>query len=743
MAERGYCDYCKLPLPRPFWSRSDTREEETPGPDEPRYCCFGCRFAAAVVHESGDEGAVRWTLTRLGLAIFFTMNVTVFTMGLWTIGIYEAEGASRMAASYQDVFRYLALLFSLPVLFLLGWPLFESAIDGLGRGIFSTDLLLSAGVLAAYGYSAASVASGHGHVYFEVGCIILVFVTLGRWLEAVGKLETTHVLDGLEKLLPTDVRRVSDGVETLVAREAVRAGDCLRVLPGERFPADGRLLAHHASVDEQVLTGESRPIDKGPGDAVFGGTLDLDGNVLIEVSASGPEAALSRLVQLVRQARESKGRYERLADRISSWFFPCIGVIASLTLAVHWRLEGLERGLLAALAVTLIACPCALGLATPMAVWTALGRAANRQVLFKSGETLERLAEIRAIRFDKTGTLTTGTPVVSAYVPDGVTDPDLIVRRAAGLALCSPHALSTAIGRFAAATVGAKAPLTARVLPGRGVQGTFGSTGAPVYLGSARLMKERAQAVSKSLRHIVRDATKRGKSIALIGWGGRVRGLFAFDETIRASANATIAWCRSSGYDTAVLTGDHSVRGLDLGRQLGLPVHADLLPEDKIAAVQQARQEIGAVAMVGDGINDAPALAASDVGVALGCGTDVSRDSAQVCLLTDDLTRLPWSLMLARRTVRIIRQNLYWSFAYNGIGVLCAAMGWLNPALAAFLMVGSSVLVIANSLRLRRPLPDEEFEQETGVQSKAEPSGPRIVESAGTSSLHVPELAAP
>jgi heavy metal translocating P-type ATPase len=691
-SERASCDYCNLPLPRSLGGRDAAGDE-----DVAQYCCFGCRFAAAVVQERGEEGTVRWTLTRLGLAIFFTMNVMVFTMALWTLGLPEAAGTGRMAASYRDVFRYLALLFSLPVLFLLGQPLLEGAVDGLRRGVFSTDLLLASGVFAAFAYSAVSVAMAQGDVYFEVGCVILVMVTLGRWLEATGKLKTSNALDALEKLLPERVRRIRDGVEKQVPLAEIVVGDHIRVLPGERFPADGRLVGDEVSVDQQILTGESRAVVKHAGDAIFGGTLNLDGDVGLDVTATGPEAALMRLVDLVRRARAAKGRYERLADRVSGVFAPIVAVVALATLTVHALSDGLEHGILAALAVTLIACPCSLGLATPLAVWNALGHAARRQILFRSGEVLERLATIRAIRFDKTGTLTTGTPRVSGVIAEE-SDPDLVLRRAAGLAEGSTHALSVGIRAFAGPK---RDSFTAvRVASGRGVVGNDKGSGTLVTLGSPQFMTARGLVPGPALQEAVRQARARGLSITLVGWDGRVRGLFLFDEQLRPSAATTIAWCRAAGYDVAVLTGDHAERGEALAAQLGIPVVADLMPEDKIAAIRQARDQIGPVLMVGDGINDAPALAASDVGVALSCGTDVSRDSAQVCLLGDDLDRLPWCLDLARRTVRVIRGNLFWSFAYNSVGIACAALGWLNPALAAFLMVGSSAFVLVNSLRL-------------------------------------------
>jgi heavy metal translocating P-type ATPase len=697
-SEAGLCAHCKLPLARSPWSRARPDEDGLP-----RYCCFGCKFAAAIVHERGEAGATQWMLTRLGLAIFFTMNVMAFTMALWTYDVYQADpsGLTPLHASLESFFRYLVMLMALPVALLLGWPLLDAALQALRRGVYSTDLLLSAGVAAAFVYSMVSVLRGRGPVYFEVGCVVLVMVTLGRWLEASGKLKANDALDRLARLLPPQVRRLRGDVEEPAALDAIARGDRLRVLAGERFPADGRLDRGRALVDEQVLTGESRSVLKQPGDRVLGGTLNLDGDLVLVVTAAGAEGTLARLISLVRQARAARGPYERLADRVSAAVFPALAAIALITFVGHAWTGGIERGLMQALAVVLIACPCALGLATPLAVSTALGRAAGAQVLLRSAESFERLATLRAIRFDKTGTLTTGTPRVSHFFSaDGSAD---VLHHAAVLAAASSHPLSRVIVDFARDRAAREAVSEVQAIAGLGVVGKVGDPPVRTFLGSRRLMDELGLRIGSELQAHIASAESQGRSYALVGWEGHSRGLFVFEEELRADAVAALARCQALGLDLGVLTGDHAARGQALAAELGLAVEAGLLPAEKAAALGRVRAEIGPVAMVGDGINDAPALAASDLGVALGCGTDLARDSAAVCLLGDDLARLPWVIALARRTVGIIRGNLAWAFGYNSIGVLAAALGWLSPALAALLMVGSSLFVITNSLRLRRP----------------------------------------
>ncbi|MGO9598500.1 MAG: heavy metal translocating P-type ATPase, partial [Isosphaeraceae bacterium] len=454
---------------------------------------------------------------------------------------------------------------------------------------------------------------------------------------------------------------------------------------------------------------ESRPTLKEPGAQVLGGTLNLDGDLIFRVTAAGADGTLQRLVEMVKQARLSKGRYQRLVDRISTWFFPAVASIAILAFAGHWVLGSLEEGLMAGLAVSLIACPCALGLATPLSVWSAIGQAASQQVLFRSGEALERLSDIRAVRFDKTGTLTSGTAVVEECHFEEESQSDRALGCAAALAASSTHVLSAAIvesfGRVPKNGACQRAE-EARVVPGRGVVGSLPEGGQPtsISLGSPLLMDERGLRLGPVLARARDGAQNRGLSLTMVGWDGRVRGLFVFAERWRPGIKRVIGWLRGAGIDVAILTGDHAARGRAIAIELGVAVEAELLPEQKVEAIDRARRQHGPVAMVGDGINDAPALAASDVGIALGCGTDVSRDSAALCLLGDDLTRIPWAIELARRTTRVIRRNLFWAFGYNIVGVIAAAAGWLNPAIAALLMVASSALVIGNSLSLRQPL---------------------------------------
>ena len=700
------CDYCELPVPGAL-----------PGPV---YCCTGCRFAAAVTQETGDIGEARWMLTGLGVSLFFTLNVVMMTMALWA---YADKPETLFAAALADFLRWIALLFSLPVMAWLGLPLGRNALDQLRRGQLTTDLLLMTGVVAAFGYSVISTVRGLGHVYYEVSCVILVLVTLGRWLEATGRRQASEALHALEALLPETAHRVVEPLydgqscpsppvrtdrhaspfnEVLVPLSEVRIGDHLHVRATERIPVDGRVIHGTATVDEQFFTGESWPVSKHPGSALLGGTLNLDGDLLIEVTSPPQQGALGRLVQAVREAQSAKGHYEQLADRCSRIFFPLIGLVALGTAIWHGVQSGPEAAILNSLAVVLIACPCALALATPLAVWTALGTAARHGVLLHGGEALEQLARVDALRFDKTGTLTTGSPSVRHFVCEDVNERSEVLRRAAALTETSTHIFSRAIRGFVETTELISSLDTVRSIPGRGIVATLLHEKGQTVFGSLRLMHEQGLPLGSKIAVAVQHLDQESESCVLIGWGDEVRGLFLLREELRSEVLELMAACRDLNLDVAVLTGDLAARGASLAHEIGVTVTAELLPENKLDAIRQLQQSGACVGMVGDGVNDAPALALADVGIAMGCGTDVTRETADVCLIRDDLRMIPWSIGYARRAVTTIRQNLFWSFAYNGFGVVLAACGWLHPAIAAALMVISSLMVLGNSLRLKQ-----------------------------------------
>lgn len=732
------CDFCGLPVS----AARKTVAERTP---QPVYCCFGCEFAAEVTRSTGREGANRILLLRIGLAAFCTMNVLAFTMVLWTHDIYPSSDDVR-AALLDDVLRYLGLLFSLPVWFVLGQPLLLSAVSHIRRGIPATDFLVCLGVLAAYGFSMVSTWRGAGPVYYEVACVVLVLITLGRWLEAQGKLQASSALDDLERLIPDVVRVCVDEHEATIPVSEVRVGDRLRISAGECICVDGLITSGCANIDERLLTGESWPVEKNVGDLVQAGAFNLDGHLEVTSTSTAADGSLGKLVRGLREARQHRGRYERIAERITAWFLPAVIVVALGALGWHGWFHGFETGVLIGLSVLLIACPCALGLATPLAAWTAFSHAARHHVLFRNGEALERLAGIKAVAWDKTGTLTSSQPSVDTIVWGPVDSETDFLAEVVELASKSNHPYSRALVHSFGGLKRDKFHIdSVREHPGRGMVGRC-ADGSLIFVGNQRLADELELQWPARLHAAWKQLHADGRPVLISGRAGWVHCLLSITETLRPGAAESVYQLQSRGIHQLMLTGDHSARAERIMREL-FEAHADiptpatdgvthpgpaadftffasLLPNQKVQAVRHLRKKYGSVAMIGDGVNDAPALTAADVGISLRSGADISRDSAGVCLFGDDVQRLPWAIDYAKFTVRIIQQNLFWAFGYNTVGVTLAAAGYLNPSLAALLMVGSSGFVIANTWRLQ-------LEATTGTGLDSEFANPALLPAVG------------
>jgi heavy metal translocating P-type ATPase len=729
------CTYCGLPVNADTGSTraaSSADGQTPPGSGESIYCCYGCRLAHAIVQEQGVVGAIRWTVIRLGLAIFFTMNLMAFTMTMWSLDVYDVEPDPFQQTLYQ-VFRWLSMLFALPVLILLGFPLLQNAFDSWRRRIYSTDLLIGLAVIAAYLTSVVNVVREVGTIYFEVGAMVLVMITLGRWIEAAGRQKATQTLDKLLALLPETVTRLRSAddprSEESVPGTELSIGDLIRIRAGERFPTDAVIVRGSTSIDEQVFTGESIPVSRSVGDPVLAGTINLDGDLVVQASSLFRQGSFGRLMAILQQARNAKGHYQRLADKVASWFFPAVTLVA--TAAFAWHLSaGVGAAIQTALAVLLIACPCALGLATPLAVWTALSTAVRHQVLFRSGEAIERLAGTKAVCLDKTGTLTTGQPRVCQTAVFGDAAAESSLQLATQLAQSSSHPFSKAVAEFVGSRdlPSANNPRTLtsmKTVSGGGVE-AWDDQGCMIRLGSVEFAccethqdctsTDKASpelcvscqaavplGVRIQLDRLRMSADQQAASIVLLSLNRKPVTGFLITESVRPEARTALQQLASESHQLFVLSGDRPAKGRFLEKHLrvpGLKIECSLTPEQKVLRVADIRRKHGTAVMVGDGINDAPALAASDIGIAMGCGADVSRDSAQVCLLSNDLTQVAWAIRLARRTRSVIRQNLFWAFGYNTAGIALAATGILNPAIAAGLMIASSLVVISNSLRL-------------------------------------------
>ena len=549
-------------------------------------------------------------------------------------------------------------------------------------------------------------------VYFEAAAVITTLVLLGQVLELRARERTGGAIRALLDLAPKTARRVrADGGDEEVSLEAVRVGDLLRVRPGERVPVDGSVVEGASAVDESMVTGESLPVEKQPGAGVMGGTLNGRGSFVLRADKVGAETVLARIVQMVAQAQRSRAPIQRLADRVAGWFVPTVVTVAVAAFVAWWLFgpaPALAYALIAAVSVLIIACPCALGLATPMSIMVGVGRGAGLGVLIRDAEALERLERVDTLVVDKTGTLTEGRPRVTRVVPLAELDEAALLRLAASLERGSEHPLAEAIVRAAEDRgLVLAAPSRFESLTGKGVRGSV--AGAEVALGNDALLQALGIATDAATR-LQADALRAdGATVMTVVAGGRAVGLLAVADPIKASTPDALASLRKRGVRIVMLTGDHRRTAEAVARQLGIAdVEAEVLPDAKAAVVTRLRAEGRVVAMAGDGVNDAPALAAADVGIAMGTGTDVAMESAGVTLVKGDLAAIVRARSLSAATMRNIRQNLFFAFAYNALGVPIAAgvlypfLGLLlNPMLAAAAMALSSVSVIANAARLR------------------------------------------
>jgi P-type Cu+ transporter len=616
------------------------------------------------------------------------------------------------------------------VQFWAGRRFYRAALRAARHGATNMDTLIALGTTAAWGYSAAvtlapSIATSAGfepQTYFDSSTLIIGFVLLGRWLEARAKRNANGAIYSLISLEPPTARRIEGELESDVPLEIVRPGDLLRVRPGDRIPVDGVVASGGSSIDRSMLTGEPMPVEVGPGDEVIGGTLNAAGSFSMRATRVGRETALARIVELVRQAQGSKAPIQRLADRVSEVFVPIVLVAATLTF-VAWFVAGPEPRLTYALtaftAVLIIACPCAMGLATPTAIMVGTGRGAEAGVLIRGGEALETAGRVDTVVFDKTGTLTDGRPTVARLTATVAFDEATVLELAAAVEAGSEHPLGEAIVAHARELGLAPPPVEAfRAAPGRGVEGLVAGGGASrrVLVGTGAFLRDSGVdvAVPGDGAAGVEGETApapAGATTVLVAVDGRLAGSIFLADRLKPEASAGVAELARDGIEAWLLTGDTRATALAVAAAVGIPadrVIAEVLPEDKAAAVQRLRGDGRVVAMVGDGINDAPALAGADVGIAIGTGADVAIEAADVILVGGDPRAVGRAIRLSRATMRIVRENLAWAFGYNvvlipvAMGVLFPFTGLLlNPALAAGAMALSSVSVVLNSLRLR------------------------------------------
>ncbi|MFA6956040.1 MAG: cation-translocating P-type ATPase [Thermoanaerobaculia bacterium] len=721
-APRPLCAHCGLPVTGVAGACA-----------EPLYCCGGCALAHRLTGSGSGQGEASGLLMSVGVGAFLAMNVMMCSFVL-----YSGRGeADRMAG--EAWVRWALLILATPALLMLGLPFLNRGFSRLRSFRLDTDALIFLGVAAAYLVSARSVFLGGGPLFLDTAMGILLFVTIGRYLEAASRARTTDAISSLLGNLPSEACRVVDGVEEKVPLGDLRPGDLVRVRPGERIPADGLVVEGGASISEAEITGESLPPYRGEGERVSACTLSLDGALLVRVERTGADTTVGRLVRRVEEARAGKTWMAPLVDRISALFVPLIIILALGTLAYWTWSAGINTGILNSLSVLLIACPCAIGIATPLAATAAVGRAASAGVLVRSGAVFEGLSRSRRVFFDKTGTLTNGTlELVEVKPANGITRDELL-ELASLVEERSEHPVAQAIVRAARAASSAMRVTAFRAVPGQGVEATVTTAGADslVRVGSARFCGAAQRAIAGGTGvHVSRD--------------GRWLGALTFRDEPRQGWREAIAALGKRGVASEVLSGDtgSAVEALLCGAgtpacarreappstdansnhlvafgdaQAGVPAphepHAgifavagrgNLTPEEKLEIVTASAKAGEWPVMVGDGINDAPALSTASVGVTLETGTELAREVSDVTILRGDLGRLPWAMDLADATMRTARFNLFWAFFYNGIGLVLAVMGLLHPLFGAVAMVASSLLVVIHSQRLSRfPIPQE------------------------------------
>jgi len=604
--------------------------------------------------------------------------------------------------------QYIQLALATPVQFIIGARFYKGSYYALRSGSANMDVLVAMGTSSAYFFSIYNVffttapAGIMKDLYFEASAIIITLVLLGKYLEAVAKGRTSEAIKKLAELQAKTARVIRQGQEMDIPIEEVELGELVVVRPGERVPVDGKITEGNSSLDESMLTGESLPVDKKAGDPVFGATINKFGVFKLEATRVGKDTALAQIIKMVEDAQGSKAPIQKIADQVAGIFVPVVLVIAVLTFIV-WYLTGggINKSLVSAVAVMVIACPCALGLATPTAIMVGTGKGAEKGILIKGGEYLEMAYKLDTVVLDKTGTITKGEPEVTDVVSLGNLDENTIMRLAAQAEKSSEHPLGVAIYAKGKQTIGKiEDPARFEAVPGQGIKAVIDQN--DVYLGTRRLMTDQAISTD-SIEARISSLEDQGKTAMLMAVNGQLEAILAVADTLKASSREAIAELQSMGIEVYMITGDNQRTADAIARQVGInTVLAEVMPENKAREVEKLKKMGRHVAMVGDGINDAPALATADIGMAMGTGADVAMEAADITLMRGDLRTIPAAIRLSRQTMRKIKQNLFWAFIYNIIGIPFAALGMLSPIIAGAAMAFSSVSVVTNSLSLKR-----------------------------------------
>ncbi|RAM49981.1 MAG: cadmium-translocating P-type ATPase [Hapalosiphonaceae cyanobacterium JJU2] len=648
-------------------------------------------------------------------------RVTLALTGVLLLAILRAAAFLGLAAGVTLVtwvpipalpwFTWGVWLFLLttPVQFIGGWSFYVGSWNAIRTRHINMDFLIALGTTVAYLYSVVvvffpnllPVRVEERDVYFEVSAIIIAFVLLGKYMEEIIKKNSSAAVRKLLDLKPATARVIRDGMEMEIPAELVMVGETVVVRPGEKVPTDGVVLEGSSSIDESMLTGESIPVEKRPGAEVIGGTLNKTGLFRFQATRVGAETALAQIIKFVEEAQGSSAQVQRLADKVTGYFVPAVVLIAIIAF-IGWLLAGnFPQALLAFIAVLIISCPCALGVATPAALMVGVGKGAENGILIRGGEVLERAEKLSTVIFDKTGTLTRGEPSVTDVVALTNRPEDEILRLAAAVEAGSEHPLGEAIVRAAKhQMLDIPKVNDFEAIPGHGIRGEVNSD--RILLGNRRLFQQQGYTVSPEVERLLTQLESDGKTAMLVGCNGLLMGIVAVADTLKPEAKEAIAALRKEKVKVVLLTGDNQRTAEAIARQVGIDrVIAEVLPGDKAQVVKEIQQRGEAVAMVGDGVNDAPALATADIGIAIGSGADVAKETGGIILVKNDVRDVVKAIRLSRATMLKIKQNLFWAFIYNTIGLPIAAFGFLSPIIAAAAMALSSLSVIVNSSLLK------------------------------------------
>lgn len=670
------------------------------------FCSEGCLRTF-----ESPESELKAMKTRVTIALTGVLALAVLRAGAF---LALAAGATLLtwapipALPWFTWGMWLFLLVT-PVQFIGGWSFYKGAWNAVRTRSINMDFLIALGTSVAYFYSVVvlffpswlPVKVEERDVYFEVSAVIIAFVLLGKYMEEIIKKKSSAAVRRLLDLRPAVAHVLRDGKEVEIPAESIMVGEAVVVRPGEKIPTDGKVMEGESSIDESMLTGESMPVEKKPGAAVIGGTLNRSGAFTFEATKIGADTALAQIIKMVEDAQASTAQIQRLADQVTAYFVPAVVSVALLAL-VGWSVAGhFAHGLLAFVAVLIISCPCALGVATPAALMVGVGKGADNGILIRGGEVLERAEKLTVVVFDKTGTITRGEPTVTDVISFANYEESALLTLAASVEAGSEHPLGEAIVRAAqhrALPMPKASGISAS--SGLGIQGQV--DGLQVWLGNRRLCAQRGIR-TEDAESVLRKLEADGKTAMLIGAGSALLGVVAVADTVKAEAAEAVAALTARNIKVVLLSGDNRRTAEAIGRQVGIErVIAEVMPEDKVETIQALQKQGEVVAMVGDGVNDAPALAAADIGIAIGSGSDVAKETGGIILIRDDVRDVVASIQLSRATMRKIKQNLFWAFVYNTIGIPVAALGLLNPIIAAAAMALSSLSVVANSALLKR-----------------------------------------